>query len=889
MSSGEPADPNAPAPTRDAERWQRITDLFHAAADLSPDEQREFLRSRSGGDEALVSEVEALLLEDRTPDSLLDRPLPDVARPLLAPEALDGQLGPYRVVRLLGEGGMGVVYLVERADVGSRAALKLLRDAWLSPSRRMRFQSEQRTLAQLDHPAIAQLHDAGTLPDGTPWFAMEFVEGVPITEYCRSRNVSLAERLRLFRAVCEAVQHAHRHAVIHRDLKPSNILVKPDGTVKLVDFGIAKQLEALDPTTEPTRTGLRLLTPAYAAPEQFEGKRLGVHTDVYALGVVLYELLTGALPFDLAGTAPHEAARRILESDPVRPSLVAHTSLSASRAAWADLDVLCLTAMHRDPARRYRSVEALIRDLDHHLRGEPLDARPDTVRYRLGKFLRRHRGAVAAAALVTLAVIGLSAFYAVRLVRARDAIVAEAARTERIQRFMLQLFEGGTGEVGPASDLRVTELLDKGVREARSLDADPAVQAELLQTLGGIAQNLGRLDQADELLRDSLAKRRAHFGQDHAEVARSLVALGLLESAGARYDEAEKLIREGLAMLRRHLPPKDPAVARTTAALGKVLENKGDYPGAIRTLGEAVQLQSGRPDALADLSESLTELANSHFYTAEYEKADELNRRVIALDRQLYGDRHPHVADDLINLGAVQYEWGRYAEAERLDREALDIFRAWYGPDHPETASAQTLLARALVKLGRLDEAAGLLTLALATQERVYGKVHPRVASTLNELGHIARQQGRLDEAAADFQRMADIYGQVHHGKHYLIGIALSNLAGVEQERGQPARAAALFRQVLALYAEVLAPDHPLQGIAHVRLGHALLAQSKPADSEPESRAGYELLAKQPHPPANWLKMARQDLAAAYRALGRPSDAARFESELAAGDAAQKG
>ena len=887
MSSDEPAE-LGPQPEPDAARWHRVTELFHAAADLSPDEQREFLRSRSGGDESLVSEVEALLLEDRTPDSLLDRPLPEVARPLLGPEALEAHVGPYRVVRLLGEGGMGVVYLVERADLGSRAALKLLRDAWLSPSRRLRFQSEQRTLAQLDHPAIAQLHDAGALPDGTPWFAMEYVEGVPITEYCRARKSSLAERLRLFRAVCEAVQHAHRHAVIHRDLKPSNILVKPDGTVKLVDFGIAKQIEALDPTTEPTRTGLRLMTPAYAAPEQFEGKRLGVHTDVYALGVVLHELLTGVLPFDLAGTAPHEAARRILESEPVRPSVAARERLGAGRAAWADLDVLCLTAMQRDPARRYRSVEALIRDLDHHLHGEPLDARADTVRYRLGKFLRRHARAVSAAALLALAVVGLSTFYAVRLVRARNAVAAEAARTARIQRFMLQLFEGGTGEVGPAADLKVADLVDRGVREARSLDADPAVQAELLQTLGGIAQNLGRLDQAEELLQDSLAKRRAHFGPDNAEVARSLVALGVLQSARARFDEAERLVREGLAMLRRHLPSADPAVARATSALGKVLENKGDYPAAIRTLEEAVRLQSGRPDGLADLSESLTELANSHFYAADYAKSDELNRRVIALDRQLYGDRHPHVADDLINLGAVQFEWGRYAEAERQDREALDIFRAWYGPDHPETASAQTLLARALVKLGRLDEAGTLLTLALATQERVYGKVHPRVASTLNELGHIAREQGRLDESAADFQRMADIYTDVHHGKHYLIGIALSNLAGVEQLRGQPSRAEALFRRVLALYAEVLAQDHPLQGIARVRLGHAVLAQGRAADAEPESRAGYELLKAKPQPPAAWMKMAREDLAAEARALGRPEEAARLEAELAAAAAEAK-
>jgi len=877
MSSASQADPEPPGPAR----WRRVQELFHAAAELPVDAQHAFLEGRSGGDAALVSEVEALLLEDRTPDSFLDRPLPEVAGQLLGPGAPGGQVGPYRVLRLLGEGGMGVVYLVEREDVGGRAALKLLRDAWVSPSRRARFLTEQRTLAQLDHPGIAQLHDAGTLPDGTPWFAMEYVEGVPLTEHCRVQGSGLAERLRLFRAVCEAVQHAHRHAVIHRDLKPSNILVKADGAVKLLDFGIAKQLDPTGPGGDPTRTGLRLMTPAYAAPEQVTGGRLGVETDVYALGVLLFELLSGRLPFELSGLSPHEAARRVLEQEPPRPSQTPDRPVQAGRAAWADLDVLCLTAMQRDPARRYPSVEALIRDLDHHLAGEPLDARPDSLAYRAGKLLKRNARTVLVASGVALAVLGLSVFSAFRLARARDAVAAEASRTQRIQQFMLQLLEGGTGEVGPSADVRVVDILERGVREARSLEGEPAVEAELLQTLGGIAQNLGRLDQAEGLLDRALELRRGVFGQDHPEVARSLVASGQLASARGKYDLADQQIGAGLKMLRRHRSSDDPEVARALSALGRIHENAGKYPDAIRELEEAVRLQSRRPDTLADLSQSLTELANCYFYTAQYQQADALNQRALAIDRRLYGSRHPHVADDLINLGAVQFEGGHYVEAERWNREALEIMRGWYGPDHPETASAQTILARSLVKLARRDEARTLLVAALATQERVYGPVHPRVASTLNELGLIARDQGRLDEAAADFGRMADIYEKVHHGKHYVIGVALSNLADVEQRRERPERAQELFRRVLALYREVLPEDHPLQGIARVRFGHVLLGAGQPGDAEAQSRAGYEVLLRRSDPPAIWMTMARQDLAAAYRALGRPADADRFQAELA--------
>jgi tetratricopeptide (TPR) repeat protein len=891
MSSVEPTDGTGQS-TTDGTRWERVQDLFHAAADLSPAEQRAFLESRCGDDPQLRSEVEALLAEDRRSSPLLDRDLSQIAHSVLG-EGLpgDGIVGRYLLLRLIGEGGMGMVYLAERADLGGRVALKLLRDAWISPARRERFLSEQRTLAQLTHPSIAQLHEADTLPDGTPWFAMEYVEGAPLVDHCRQKASDIQERLRLFRAVCEAVQYAHRHAIIHRDLKPSNVLVTPDGAVKLLDFGIAKQLEPSEALADATRTGLRLMTPAYAAPEQFEGGRIGVHTDVYSLGVILYELLTDRLPFDVIESTPHEALRLIFEHEPVKPSAVARAAVQlhgprarvpfASRSAWADLDVLCLTAMHRDPHRRYRTVEALIRDVDHYLRGEALEARPDSVRYRMGKLFRRHWRVVSAAALVLLGVVGLSTFYAWRLARARNAAVAEAQRTQRIQQFVFRLLEGGTGEAGPSEELRVVDLVDRGVREAGALESEPAVQAELYQTLGGIAQNLGKLDQAEKLLQTALDRRRALFGPDHAEVGRSLIALGMLESAAAHYDRAESLVREGLAMTRRRTSSDDPAVGRATALLGQLLENRGKYGEAIRVLEEAVRLLSGRSDSQPELAAALTELANSHFYSGHYQSSDELNRRVLAMDRRLFGERHPHVADDLINLGAVQLEWGKWPEAERFDREALEIMRAWYGPDHPETASAQTILARALVRQDKRGEAAVLLQQALATQERVYGPVHPRVASTLNELGLIAQKEGRLEEAKADFRRMADIYIEVHHGKHYQIGVALSNLAGVLQDLGLHGEAERMFRDVLKLYGQTLAPDHPLVGVARVRLGRVLLRQGRWEDARSESLAGYELLKKQAKPPPRWLHDAREDLAAELRALHLDLEAARFETELA--------
>lgn len=884
----------------DSMRWERIQALFHDAAELPEPERRAFLEAACGEDDGLIAEVLSLLEEDARGSSLLDRGVAHAAQQVLSESAFPSpssrEFGPYRIREVLGEGGMGVVYLADRPDLGSRVAIKILRDAWLSPARRQRFSSEQRTLAQLNHPSIARLYDADTLADGTPWFVMEYVEGLPLTEYCRQKKSSLEERLRLFSAVCEAVQYAHRHAVIHRDLKPSNILVKPDGTVRLLDFGIAKQIEGLDAPVDQTRTGLRLMTPAYAAPEQIRGDRVGTHTDIYSLGVILYELLAGCLPYDLSKRTPGEAVSFIVEHEPEKPSVVARRAAAqpdshvpiAGKTAWADLDVLCLTAMHKDAQRRYRTVEALTRDVDHYLHAEPLEARPDTFGYTFGKFVRRNWRAVSAASLVFVAVVGLVVFYTLRLAAARNAALAEAARTQRIQRFTQNIFEGGDKAVGPPEDLRVIALLDRGVQEARALDTEPAVQAELYQTLGTIYEKLGKFDRADSLLGSSLEKRKSLFGPDHPQVADSLVALGLLRLDQARLEEAEKLVREGLEMNRRHLPPNHPAVARATSALGRVLEDRGAYDQAIEVLNEAVRLQSEQGADSADLSASLTELANSHFYSGHYEVSDSLNRRVLEMDRQIYGPRHPHVADDLINLGAIQYDWGHFPEAERFYREALDIIQSWYGKTHQETASALTMLGRALVSQNRFDEAAGMLQEALSIQEHVYGKVHPRVASALNELGKVALKQGNLSEAEADFRRMADIYGTVYNGRHYLIGIALANLAGVYVERKEYGRAEQLFREALARYAETLPAGHQTIGIGRVRLARSLLLQKRYAEAEAESRAGYDILTKQASPSVSWLQFARKDLAEEYDALHRPDEAAKFRTELARTDAAAK-
>jgi serine/threonine-protein kinase len=861
----------------DSERLRRIQSLFQQAADLSQTEQHDVLDAACGEDGELKAHVWAMLAEDARVDSVLDGGVAHFAQRLIAvpagPIHQPEGFGPYRLGRLLGEGGMGVVYLAERIDLGTEVAIKILRDAGLSPARRERFAAEQRTLARLTHPSIARLYDADTLGDGTPWFAMEYVEGVPITEYCRQRP--LVERLRLFRAVCEAVQYAHQHAVIHRDLKPSNVLVNAAGEVRLLDFGIAKQLDASDQPIEQTRTALRLMTPAYAAPEQIRGDPVGVFTDVYALGVLLYELVVDRPLFDFSTRSGAEAERLICEEVPKKPSAI----LPGGARRWADLDVLCLTPLQKDPARRYPSAEALIRDIDHYLRSEPLEARPDTIGYRVGKFVKRHRTAVSSASLAAAVAISVVVFFTVRLATARTAAERAATRAQRVQQFMLNLFEGGDKEAGPAQGLRVVTLLDRGVQEARLLNREPAVQADLYETLGNIYRTLGDFARADSLLRSALQERKSLVGAASHEVADNAVALGLLKIDQAKLDEAEEWAREALREAHAVRPIDNQIVGKATFALGKVLEARGAYDKAIPVLEEAAAKQSLAPSPTTDLAASLTELANSQFYAGHYDASDEVNRRALSIERQLLGDRHPRVADSLVNLGATQKERGNYGETERFYRQALDITEGWYGADHPETAGMLFMLGTVLSAQNNFDEAAAVLERALAIRRRVYGEVHPRVANVLNDLGLLELKRGRVQEAEARLARVLEIYKSVYGEHHYLVALAVSNLASVYLERKEYARAEQMYRESVALYTEAVSPSHIYTGTARIKLGHALVAEKKFTEAETETRPGYEIVVKKASRSLPALQTARHDLVTIYEALHQPEKAAPFRDE----------
>ncbi len=868
--------------------WARLQAAFDAIID-APEHQRDALvQDASHGDADFERELRELLAADAVKLPLLDRSNAEWASALLAdaPRPADErpEFGPYRLLRLLGEGGMGVVYLGERVDVQRMVAVKLLRDAWLSPARRARFTTEQRALAQLDHPNIARLFDAGTLANGTPWFVMEYVEGLPLHRYCEANQCTVTQRLQLFRAVCSAVQHAHDQAIIHRDLKPSNILVTTDGTVKLLDFGIAKQLGQEHRDSERTHTGLRMMTPAYAAPEQVRGERVGVFTDVYALGVVMYELLAERLPLDLSSRTPGQADAMILDIEPEPVSRAARAQGAGSAAAlrrseWNDLDVLCKMAMHKDPARRYRSVDALLRDVDHFRAGEPLDAHPDALSYRVSRFVRRRwREAALVAALVLLSV-GAATSYTVRLGRARDAAVREAERRTRLQRFMLALFTGGD-EAGPADSLRVVTLVDRGVQEARLLDGDPAGQADLYATLGSVYQKLGRFERADAMMQAALLAHANAGNRDSLTRAALLLNLGDLRIDQAAYLGADSALTQADALVVPRVSARDANAvllqSRILGTVGRRQEEQGLYDSATVTLQQAVaRYPASDPDPLVRAS-LLGELANVHFYAGRYAESDSLNRLVLAVQVARSGERHPAVAEVYINLGATEFERGRFVEAERWYRKAIDIDSTFYGGAHFRTAAHLAMLGRALVSQERYDEATSVLQRALGIQQATFGSAHPRVASVLNELGNVALKHKAFDSADAYFTRMATVYREANGDAHFTVAVALSNRATVFNEQQQYVRAEGIYRDVVRRFTEAQGAEHMNTGIARIKLGRSLIRQKRWAAGAAESEAGYTIVARQAEPGVSFLQAARKDIAEALLALGRATESATW-------------
>lgn len=801
------------------DRWQQIQALFFALVDLPPEAQQARLEALQAQDPLLAEELQALLLADSQTLPLLDdTPWFGVT----SDDPLPERLGTYRPIRLLGQGGMGLVYLAERADGAfeQQVALKVVRPDLLDRTFIRRFLQERQILAQLNHPGIARLLDGGALPDGRPFLAMEYVDGTPIDRYCDDHRLSIAARIRLFDQVLEAVAYAHRHLVVHRDLKPSNILVtdqegKP--RIKLLDFGIARLLDAETPTL--TRTEQRLFTPAYAAPEQLSGRPITTATDVYALGTVLYRLLTGHLPFE--GPLPQLVAQ-ILEREPERASrivtrpapdddgvpvppevLAARRNTSPERLRRqlrGDLEAILRKALQKDPGDRYASAEALREDLQRYLQQQPVQARRGTTGYRMRRFVQRHRQGVLLTAGSLVLLVLLVFYHLDRLARERDLARQEAARAEAALAFMESLFEGADPDVAGGDTLTAFELLERGARQLRHPGTmPPAVAAQTAHTLGTLFLKLGAYDRAAQWLTTALA----HWDQVSSTVsgrAATLIQLGHLATRQGYYARADSFFTAALA-----LPGTPLEQAARRVDYGEALTERQRYRQADSFLHAALNLLSAFSDSTAEALRvnAWFALGTIAMNEANFAEAESLLLRVRAWNETHLGRHHHYTIAVLNNLGNLYVDRYQYGKADTLLSEVLARRTALFGPDHPLTGEALNNLALVAFVLGDYDRADSLLRRSLVLAERHVGHVHRDVGMTLSNLGWVALRRGNLQEAEALFREALAIMEQASGPVSADAALVLGNVGFALHQQGRPAEAVPFFQRALDVRRQV--------------------------------------------------------------------------------------
>ncbi|NNF57574.1 MAG: protein kinase, partial [Rhodothermaceae bacterium] len=776
--------------------WSRAKPLFEAARQHPPADRAAFLDEACAEDATLRAEVERLLALDDEADGFFDTLGEAIRRP--EPEAvpLPERVGPWRIVREVGRGGMGRVLLGERDDdrFEQRVAIKVVESA--APGLVERFRRERRILARLDHPHVARLLDGGALPDGRPYLVMEYVEGEPLTRYAEEKQLSLEERLRLFGAVCDVVAYAHRNLVVHRDLKPSNILVSTEGTVKLLDFGIARLLSDEEGDALLTGTEQRLHTPVYAAPEQIRGEPVTTATDVYALGVVLYELLTSHRPFHPQGRDRRALERAILKDKPTAPSAAVDQELGRLRRRLrGDLDRIVLKALRKEPDRRYGSVGALARDVERHLAGLPVEARPATLGYRFRSFVRRHRTGVAMTAVAVGLLVLFGTLYTVRVTAERNRAEAAAARAERVTGVLTDLLAQAEESTTDAGVL--LSLLEPTVARADSeLAADPDARAAVFYTLGRLYNRIGLRNEADSLLRQSLALRRVLHTDPHQDLAATLYALGVRfipvadsahglayfrDAAGmqrALYDgdqpalawsllqwdrvlphdhpEKGRRYEEALAMFARLYGPRSPEVAEAIHeyyVLGLAAGTPEDYEAAFAE-ALAIYQENGLerdPRTLA----AMYNLGLHYERQGDFDRAFPLFRQAIRLGQEIHPPGSPFLNTMMVNYGASLHEQGQFVEADRVLRDAAEQARRALPEGAAAIGHSHYWHGRNLVALDRSAEAVPALRIAAANYHARTGE-SPRYHRVQTELGWALVQLGRFDEAERLLLESAD-------------------------------------------------------------------------------------------------------------------------------------
>lgn len=867
----------------EAARWQQIQEVFHSASELPPDARSSYLDEVCANDAELRNEVEGVL---RSHNQTATDPIAEAvdAGAGSLGEVFGGpkpgtQVGAYRLIRKIGEGGMGTVYLAERADRQYRrkVAIKLVRADIAADRVLERFRAERQILANLDHPNIARMMDGGISDSGWPYLVMEYVEGTPIDAYCRDHSLSIRDCVRLFRTVCSAVEHAHRNLTIHRDLKPSNILVTGEGVPKLLDFGIAKLLNE-EQANGMTRATERLMTAEYASPEQFLGEPVTTGTDVYGLGLVLYELLTSTRPQEVRGNSLLTLQRTICETDPVRPSSRA-AAAGMAQELRGDLDNIVLKALRKEPKARYSSVEQLSGDLRNYLEGFPVVASRGSARYRAAKFVRRHRVGVAAASALVLLISAFAVSMAVLAVR----LARESARAEQVSSFLTQLFSASDPFRAKGDKVTARELLDEGARRvSRNLKGQPEVRAQVLDTMAVAYRHLGAYDRAKALFQQEAAAYAEASGPRSIGVARSLRQMADVQRQRSNFPAAETNLRRALSIESALLAPTDMELSHVYNNLGLVLQSQGKLAEAKGLFDKAVAISRRYPNQWTETLVMMSNLGAVLAESGDVVRAEPLMREVLDQRRQRLGNDHPQTIRSMVRLNRVLRGRGNYTEAVQLLRPSLAAYQRILGPEHPDSAGTMDSLAEVLQEMGQSAEAEGLYRQAIGIGLRTLGD-HSDVALWQSDLAAILRQKGNSEESERLYREslalcrktcqdrspreahmLAGLGGVLADLRNFtsaeeFLGLALSiererlgaahpdtaavlaEFAGLRQKQNRKEEAEALWRQALEIDRGAFPTGH-LQTSSHLlAFSRLLLANRRPEDAAAPAREALEL------------------------------------------------
>ena len=830
----------------------QLEEAFAAASELTGAEQEDFLARFAQEHPDRIDHLRKLLEADAdTERTVGDAVVSSLERiELVELDLWVGRtLGAWTIIKRIGSGGMGAVFLAERSgEFAQQAALKIMSAQLVHSDARARFESERQILAGLRHPNIATLIDGGTDENNLPFLVIEYIEGVPIDVYCQERNLDVGERVALMRKVCAAVDYAHRNLVVHRDLKPSNILVDEDGNPKLLDFGIAKLIAADDgaPVVDQTAPQAQVLTPQYASPEQVRGETVSVASDVYALGVLLYRLLTNRSPYGDGGTSRREIESRILEMEPQRPSQAvtqpscpsttqgtthgAPVQLSPKllqRKLRGDLDNIVLMCLIKEPERRYVSASALSDDLERYLNLEPVLARGQSFAYRARKFAQRNTAPLAAAGIGLFAVVALTVFYTVQLAQERDEARLAAAQAEEVSGFLRNLFGAASPEVAQGEDVTASDLLEQGLERIEALADQPALQAELLDVIAGSYAGLGRFEEGQMQARRALAIREENFPEDK---------LAMLPSIYAIMDNQEDIEREDMIELAQRAvaivdaqPSTDPEVAATAhGRLGRAFFKFKRYEDAAAQLEKSLALKESANAQLDELSLSIrTDLASSYDYLERFDEAGPMFREVSAKSDELLGANHPDSILGVAHLGLFLARTGKHLDAVDAFTEAVRRSEIVF-PGHPYLTAFKRELGYTQYDAGLFSEARQTLEPLVAQVLEQDGEAHPQFINLSRNLGQVLIGGGAFEEGEAMLGRSARAAAKM--GAEYAFHIQRADIQIAKSLNLQGRFAAAETRARNAIDAGPLGPDY--QRYAALELAVSLSGQGGYAEAD---------------------------------------------------------